>query len=166
MLVEFAKKDFFVIGYDINSKRVDELNNCIDSTKEIENTTLSELNSNSKLFVTDDLFELKDCNIYIITVPTPIDKHKNPNFSPLISASNFVGKIISKNDIVIYESTVYPGATEEICIPLIESESNLKFNIDFFAGYSPERINPGDKVNTLTNIVKEVTSVQLLQLQR
>ncbi len=157
LLVEFAKKKFEVIGYDINSKRVDELNNCIDNTKEIENKTLDELNNKSKLFITDNLFELKDCNIYIVTVPTPIDKHKNPNFSPLISASNSVGKIIAKNDIVIYESTVYPGATEEICIPLIESESNLKFNIDFFAGYSPERINPGDKVNTLTNIVK-VTS--------
>ncbi len=157
LLVEFAKKKFEVIGYDINPNRVSEVNNCLDNTKEIDSNTLKELSISNKLVVTDDLLKLKNCNTYIVTVPTPIDKHKNPNFLPLISASNSVGKIISKNDIVIYESTVYPGATEEICIPLIESESNLKFNIDFFAGYSPERINPGDKVNTLTNIVK-VTS--------
>ncbi len=154
LLVEFAKKNFFVIGFDIDSKRINELNNCIDNTKEIDNKALYELKSNNKFQVTQDLFELKDCNVYIVTVPTPIDKYKNPNFSPLISASKSVGKIISKKDIVIYESTVYPGATEEVCIPLIETESKLKFNKDFFAGYSPERINPGDKVHTLTNIVK------------
>ena len=122
LLVEFAKKKFEVIGYDINPNRVSEVNNCLDNTKEIDSNTLKELSISNKLVVTDDLLKLKNCNTYIVTVPTPIDKHKNPNFLPLISASNSVGKIISKNDIVIYESTVYPGATEEICIPLFESE--------------------------------------------
>ena len=154
LLVEFSKKKFSTVGFDINTNRITELNNCVDNTKEIDNSILKDLKSKNKLFVTNNINEIKDCNIYIVTVPTPIDKHKTPNFNPLISASKSVGEVLSNGDIVIFESTVYPGATEDICIPIIENESNLKYNKDFFAGYSPERINPGDKKHTLTNIVK------------
>lgn len=141
-------------GFDINVKRVLELNDNIDSTLEC---TKEELFSSKKLSYYSDINDLCDCNIYIVTVPTPIDSNKQPDLSPLKNASKLVGGVLSKNDIVIYESTVYPGATEEDCIPILENISGLKYNLDFFAGYSPERINPGDKEHRVINI-KKVTS--------
>ena len=163
LAVEFAKK-FPVIGFDINSARVEELRNGGDKTLEVEETVLksvlvdtSDSDHVKGLFITDNSDNIVDANIYIVTVPTPIDKYKRPDLSPLIAASKIVGQFIQQKDIVIYESTVYPGATEEDCIPIIEEESGLTYNKDFFAGYSPERINPGDKVNTLKTI-KKVTS--------
>ena len=155
LAVEFSNK-FNTVGFDINEKRVSELNNFIDKTLEIEKNILKE-KIGKKLKITSNIEDIKNCNYYILTVPTPVDENNNPDFSPLISASNLISKILKKNDIVIIESTVYPGATEEICVPALEANSNLKFNKDFYMGYSPERINPGDKINTLTNIVK-VTS--------
>jgi UDP-N-acetyl-D-glucosamine/UDP-N-acetyl-D-galactosamine dehydrogenase len=163
LAVEFAKK-FPVIGFDINSTRVDELRAGLDKTLEVEKGDLKSVlidNAQTKfrkgLLITDISEDITDANIYIVTVPTPIDEYKRPDLSPLLGASKIVGQYIGKNDIVIYESTVYPGATEEDCIPVIEEVSGLKYNTDFFAGYSPERINPGDKVNTLKTI-KKVTS--------
>jgi len=153
LAVEFGK-NLDTIGYDINTIRIDELKNGKDSTLE---TTPEELAAAKKLNFTTELDNLKDYNIYIITVPTPIDEYKLPDLSPLIGASEIVGKVLSKGDIVIYESTVYPGATEDDCIPVVEKHSGLKFNKEFFAGYSPERINPGDKEHRVTNILK-VTS--------
>lgn len=153
LAVEFGKK-YNVCGYDINSKRVDELKNGIDLTNECSPQSIREA---SKLYFSSNINDIKDCNIYIVTVPTPIDKFKAPDLKPLINASNMIGGVLKKGDIVIYESTVYPGCTEEDCVPVLEQSSGLKFNIDFFCGYSPERINPGDKVNTLTSI-KKVTS--------
>lgn len=152
LAVEFAKK-YPVVGFDISAPRIGELRNGQDSSLEVSPEELSEVS----MSYTDQLEELRDCNIYIVTVPTPIDDHKSPDLTPLISASRAVGQIIAKGDIVIYESTVYPGATEEDCIPVIESVSGLTFNQDFFAGYSPERINPGDKEHRVTTI-KKVTS--------
>lgn len=159
LAVEFGRKNA-VVGIDINAKRVAELNAGHDHTLETEDDDLQSVLSqggNIGLELTTELDKIRDAQIYIVTVPTPIDKYKRPDLSPLISASEAVGKVISKGDIVIYESTVYPGATEEDCLPVIEKVSGLKFNVDFFAGYSPERINPGDKVNTLTTI-KKITS--------
>jgi UDP-N-acetyl-D-glucosamine/UDP-N-acetyl-D-galactosamine dehydrogenase len=162
LAVEFAKK-YPVVGFDINQKRVDELNSGHDATLEVEdkdlNKTLVRNNpgSGKGLYLTTKLDEIKDSKIYIVTVPTPIDEYKRPDLTPLIKASETLGKVVKKGDIVIYESTVYPGATEEDCIPIIEKISGLKFNVDFYAGYSPERINPGDKVHTVTHI-KKVTS--------
>lgn len=153
LAVEFGKK-FATIGFDINQTRIDELASGHDSTLEC---TREELNETPLLAYTSDLEDLRHCNVYIVTVPTPIDRYKQPNLLPLIEASRLLGKIVSKNDIIIYESTVYPGATEEECIPVVEQVSGLKFNRDFFAGYSPERINPGDKEHRVTNILK-VTS--------
>ncbi len=153
LAVEFGKK-FNVIGFDINLGRIQELRNGHDRTLE---TSDNDLKDAIYLSYTTDLNDTKDCNYYIITVPTPIDQHKRPDLSPLIKASESVGKVINKGDIVIYESTVYPGATEEDCVPVLEKFSNLKYNVDFFCGYSPERINPGDKVHTVTKILK-VTS--------
>jgi len=150
LAVEFAKK-YKVIGFDINKERIDELIRGKDRTREILDEELKDLNN---LIFTDELKDLKDCNIYIITVPTPIDKYKNPNLKPLIESSKSIGTIISKGDIVIYESTVYPGCTEDICVPELEKASGLKFNRDFFCGYSPERINPGDPIRKVHNIVK------------
>ena len=157
----FATK-FSVVGFDINIQRVAELNQGIDSTLEIDTKTLKSvlINSNSDsngLFCTTQIDEIKDCNYYIITVPTPIDKHNNPVLTPLIKASETIGTLLKKEDIVIYESTVYPGATEEDCVPVLEQVSGLTFNIDFYVGYSPERINPGDKEHTVDKILK-VTS--------
>tara|TARA_Y100001970_G_scaffold293438_1_gene440214 strand:- start:20366 stop:21622 length:1257 start_codon:yes stop_codon:yes gene_type:complete len=152
LAIEFAKK-YTTCGYDINKDRVEELKNGIDKTKEIEKNILL----SSKLIFTTDKDKIKDSNVYIITVPTPIDESNNPNLSPLISATEVIGKLLNKNDIVIYESTVYPGCTENICVPILEKKSKLKFNKDFFCGYSPERISPGDKNNTLTKI-KKITS--------
>ena len=153
LAVEFGKL-YDTVGLDINPRRIDELNKGIDSTLEVE---ADELKQATRIRYTANPDDLKDCNVYIVTVPTPIDNNKRPDLSPLESASKTVGKLISKNDVVIYESTVYPGATEEVCVPIIEKESGLKYNVDFFAGYSPERINPGDKEHRVTSILK-VTS--------
>lgn len=157
----FATK-YNVVGFDINSTRINQLNEGIDNTLEIDNETLKKVLKTSidneiGLFCTNNLDEIKDCNIYIITVPTPIDKNNRPNLTPLYKSSENVGKVLKKNDIVIYESTVYPGVTEDECVPVLEKISNLKFNEDFFVGYSPERINPGDKEKTVEKILK-VTS--------
>ena len=159
LAVEMAKK-FDVIGFDINKKRIAELSQGMDNTLEIESDALLQvLNSNDGkgMKLTDDITALKSSNVYIVTVPTPIDKYNKPDFKPLISASETVGKVLSPGDIVVYESTVYPGATEEICIPVIEKLSGLTFNKDFYAGYSPERINPGDKEHTVSKILKIVS---------
>ncbi len=150
LAVEFGKHRS-AIGFDINSKRVAQLLEGNDTTLEVDN---SELKSVKNLTFTTQLNDIIDYNFYIITVPTPIDDNNAPDLTPLESASTAVGKVINKGDIVVYESTVYPGATEEVCIPIIEKTSGLVFNKDFFVGYSPERINPGDKVNTLTKITK------------
>lgn len=161
LAVEFAKQ-FFVVGFDINKQRISELNSGVDKTLEVDNDHLKsvltlDLNAQKGLYITDDIDALSAANIYIVTVPTPTDELKRPVFTPLIKASETVGKVLGTNDIVIYESTVYPGATEEICIPVLENVSGLTFNKDFYAGYSPERINPGDKTHTVTKILK-VTS--------
>jgi UDP-N-acetyl-D-glucosamine/UDP-N-acetyl-D-galactosamine dehydrogenase len=153
LAVEFGKH-YPTIGFDINQSRVDELRGGRDSTREVEP---EELAAAEKLTYSTNIDDLRKAQIYIVTVPTPIDRHKRPDLRPLISASRMLGGVIKPGDIVIYESTVYPGATEEDCIPLIEQESGLKYNVDFFAGYSPERINPGDKEHRLTTI-KKVTS--------
>jgi len=151
----FSKK-YKVVGFDIAQWRIDELNAGIDRTLELSETQVKEALSNNMVF-TNILEDIAECNIYIVTVPTPIDKHKKPNLIPLIRASESIGKVLKKDNIVIYESTVYPGATEEECVPILEKYSGLKFNKDFYCGYSPERINPGDKEHTVTKILK-VTS--------
>jgi len=161
LAVEFAKK-YIVVGFDINERRVAELNNGHDGTLEIDDEDLKKVlfkkdSERDGLMISSNINDIKDSNIYIVTVPTPIDKYKRPDLTPLIKASETIGKVISKGDIIIYESTVYPGATEEECVPVIENNSGLKFNKDFYVGYSPERINPGDKVHTVTKI-KKVTS--------
>jgi len=160
LAVEFAKKHK-VIGFDINQGRVDELNKGTDRTLEVADQDLQEVlntqESNKGLVVTTSTDRLAEASIYIITVPTPTDNLNKPVFTPLIKASETVGKVLAKGDIVVYESTVYPGATEDICIPILEEFSELVYNTDFFAGYSPERINPGDKKHTVTKILK-VTS--------
>ena len=153
LAVEFSKK-YSVIGFDIDKNRIDELQNGYDRTLEV---ATSDLQSSGLLSFTSDKTIIYDCTVFIITVPTPIDSYKKPDLNPLISASKTVGKALKKGDLVIYESTVYPGCTEEDCVPILEQESELKFNQDFFCGYSPERINPGDKVNSLTKI-KKITS--------
>jgi UDP-N-acetyl-D-galactosamine dehydrogenase len=154
LAVAFSKK-FEVIGFDINQDRIQELKSGHDRTLEIEDHLLSSaLNNLSYSF---NIQDIKDCNIYIITVPTPIDSANRPNLTPLINSSKTVGRVLSSGDIVIYESTVYPGVTEDVCVPELEKSSGLKFNKDFFCGYSPERVNPGDKVNTLEKI-KKITS--------
>jgi len=157
----FATK-YSVVGFDINTDRITELMTGVDSTLEVDNETLQSVlvdeNSDSNgLFCTNELNKIKDCNYYIITVPTPVDKNNRPILTPLIKASETVGAVLKKGDTVIYESTVYPGATEEDCVPVLEKVSGLKFNEDFYAGYSPERINPGDKEHTVEKILK-VTS--------
>ena len=153
LAVEFGKHRN-VIGFDINAQRIDALKNGHDTTLEVSDKELAE---SEKLVFSADAANLVDCNVYIVTVPTPIDEHKRPDLTPLIKASETIGKTLKKGDIVIYESTVYPGATEEDCVPVLEATSGLKFNEDFFAGYSPERINPGDKEHRVTTITK-VTS--------
>jgi len=142
-----------VIGLDIYQTRIDELNTAYDRTLELNEEQLQEALDNNIKF-TCNTKDIKNCNIYIVTVPTPIDKNKRPNLIPLIKASKTIGKVLKRDDIVIYESTVYPGATEEECVPVLEKFSNMKFNEDFFCGYSPERINPGDKEHTITKILK------------
>lgn len=151
----FSSK-YKVIGFDIAQWRIDELSKGHDRTLELSDDQVQEAIGNGMVF-TNRVEDIEDCNIYIVTVPTPIDKHKKPDLTPLIKASETIGKVLKKGDIVIYESTVYPGATEEECVPVLERESGLKFNEDFYCGYSPERINPGDKEHTVTKILK-VTS--------
>ena len=153
LAVEFGKK-YPTTGFDINGPRIAELISGHDSTLEVDE---AELKQATQLNYTTDMEQLKSCNIYIVTVPTPIDNHKRPDLTPLEKASETVGKVLSKGDIVIYESTVYPGATEEVCVPILERHSGLTFNKDFYCGYSPERINPGDKEHRVTTI-KKVTS--------
>jgi len=151
LLIEFSKK-FKTIGFDINKKRIDELKKNRDFNKDIETKNIKR-----NLVVTNKIKDLKNSNIYIITVPTPLTKTKKPDLSFLINATKEVSKVIEKNDIIVYESTVFPGATEETLIPIIEKKTKLKYNIDFFVGYSPERINPGDKKHTLKKIIKIVS---------
>ena len=153
MAVEFGKK-YSTLGFDINQKRINELNEGYDRTLESNKT---EIEASKGLIFSNNLNELGEYNVFIVTVPTPIDQFKAPDLTPLLKASEMLGKVLKKGDIIIYESTVYPGCTEEDCVPVLEKESGLKFNVDFYCGYSPERINPGDKVNTLTKI-KKVTS--------
>lgn len=145
------------VGYDLNEKRVKELMTGHDSTLEVEDSILSDAINNHGFKCSNRLEDIKDCNIYIVAVPTPVDENNRPDLKPLWGASETIGRVISKNDIVIYESTVYPGVTEEECLPVVEKVSGLKYNVDFFAGYSPERINPGDKLHTVEKI-KKVTS--------
>jgi len=157
----FATK-YPVVGFDVNQKRVEELSRGEDVTLEVEDDALRDVLKSSNdvengLFVSRHLEDIRDANIYVVTVPTPVDKHNRPDLAPLYRASETVGKVLSKGDVVIYESTVYPGVTEEECVPVLERISGLRFNTDFFAGYSPERINPGDKEHTVEKIVK-VTS--------
>lgn len=160
----FATK-YPVVGFDINQQRVEQLNKGVDVTLEVDEKKLIEVlaktnpaeTNHTGLFCTNNIQQIQPCNFYIVTVPTPVDKHNRPDLTPLIKASETVAKVIKKGDIVVYESTVYPGATEEDCIPVIEKNSGLKFNVDFFAGYSPERINPGDKEHTVEKI-KKITS--------
>lgn len=153
-----------VIGFDINNRRIQELNNGKDQTLEVSEADLRAVllsqppqEGQSGLYCSSGLEDIANCNVYIVTVPTPVDKHHRPDLTPLIKASETVGKVLKRGDLVIYESTVYPGATEEDCVPVLERVSGLKFNTDFFAGYSPERINPGDKLHTVDKILK-VTS--------
>ena len=153
LAVEFGKK-FPVTGFDINRGRIEQLQAGHDSTLEVSD---EELKESPQLNFSYTVTDLESCNVYIVTVPTPIDEHKQPDLTPLIKASEMLGKVVKKGDIIIYESTVYPGATEEACLPVVERVSGLVFNKDFFAGYSPERINPGDKEHRVTNILK-VTS--------
>ena len=153
LAVEFGKR-FNTVGFDIKTARVDELRRGHDSTLE---TDAAELASATKLSYTTRLEDLKTCRVFIVTVPTPIDEFKRPDLTPLVKSSESVGKVLKKGDVVVYESTVYPGCTEEVCVPILERVSGLKFNTDFFAGYSPERINPGDKQHRLTTI-RKVTS--------
>ena len=147
LAVEFGKKRT-VVGFDINQGRISELRQGIDSTLEVD---AAELKEASELSFTFNLQDLQKCNVFIVTVPTPIDEHKQPDLTPLVKASESIGKVLKKGDIVIYESTVYPGATEEDCVPVLEKFSGLRFNEDFFAGYSPERINPGDKEHRVSS---------------
>jgi UDP-N-acetyl-D-galactosamine dehydrogenase len=166
LAIEFGKK-YNVLGFDINTGRVDELKKGTDRTQEADlnglKYAMSLTGSYAGLSFSSNTEDLKKCNIYIVTVPTPIDQFKAPDLTPLIKASEMLGKVLKSEDIVIYESTVYPGCTEEDCVPVLEKFSGLKFNIDFYCGYSPERINPGDKVNTLTKI-KKVTSGSTLEI--
>ena len=148
----FSSK-YKVVGFDIAQWRIDELRSGVDRTLELSEAQVKDALSNNMTF-TRELEDIADCNIYIVTVPTPIDKHKKPDLTPLIKASESIGKVLKKDNIVIYESTVYPGATEEECVPVLEKFSGMKFNGDFFCGYSPERINPGDKEHTVTKILK------------
>ena len=159
LAVEFGKK-YLTIGFDVNRSRITALISGHDSTLEVDT---AELESATHLSYTTDVDKLKTCNIYIVTVPTPIDIYKRPDLSPLEKASEIVGKVLSKDDIVIYESTVYPGATEEVCVPILEKHSGLTFNKNFYCGYSPERINPGDKEHRITTI-KKVTSGSTLEI--
>jgi len=155
-LARLFSTKFTTVGFDINQKRVNELMSGHDATLEVEDDLLNDAIKGG-FVCSSNLQDIKDCNFYVVTVPTPVDKNNNPDLTPLYKASETVGKVISKGDIVVYESTVYPGVTEDECLPVVERVSGLKFNVDFFAGYSPERINPGDKLHTVEKI-KKVTS--------
>jgi len=156
LAVEFGKKHA-TVGFDINTLRVENLQKGIDNTLEVDSAELSAALFNGLFSITSNINNIKECNFFIVTVPTPIDKNNRPVLTPLIKASETVGSVLKRGDIVVYESTVYPGVTEEECVPVLEKVSGLKYNMDFFAGYSPERINPGDKEHTVTKILK-VTS--------
>ena len=148
----FSEK-YEVVGFDISAWRIDELSAGYDRTLELDEIQVKEAIKNGMKFSLD-VDDIKDCNIFIVTVPTPIDSTNRPDLTPLIKSSQMIGKVLKKDDIVIYESTVYPGVTEEVCVPQLEVNSNMTFNKDFFCGYSPERINPGDKEHTVTKILK------------
>ena len=156
-LARLFSTKFKTIGFDMNPQRVDALMQGHDATNEVSDELLQDAINNHGFVCTTDLEQIRDCNFYVVAVPTPVDEDDYPDLRPLIGASETVGKVISKDDVVVYESTVYPGVTEEECLPVVERVSGLKFNIDFFAGYSPERINPGDKEHTVEKI-KKVTS--------
>ena len=161
LAIEFGKK-YDVVGYDINSQRVAELQQGIDKTREAD---AAALRSATSLRFSSSKADIADCTIFIVTVPTPVDVYKKPDLRPLLSATRDIGTVLKKGDLVIYESTVYPGCTEEDCVPVLEKESGLVYNVDFFCGYSPERINPGDKIHTLTTI-KKVTSGSTPEIAR
>lgn len=156
-LARLFSTKFPTVGYDMNQSRVDELMSGHDATLEVSDELLQEAINKNGFLCTTDLKIIKDCNFYVVAVPTPVDENNRPDLKPLWGASETIGKVISKGDVVVYESTVYPGVTEEECLPVVERVSGLKFNVDFFAGYSPERINPGDKLHTVEKI-KKVTS--------
>ena len=150
LAVEFGKQ-FPTVGFDVNASRINELRDGVDVTREV---TAAEMAAADQVSFTAELDDIRDCNVYVVTVPTPVDDYKTPDLSPLLAASETVGQVISAGDVVIFESTVYPGATEEDCVPVIEAVSVLTYNADFWAGYSPERINPGDKERRLPSMVK------------
>ena len=156
-LARLFSTKYKTVGFDMNQARVDALMGGHDSTLEVADKLLQDAIQNNGFICTTKLEDIKDCNFYVVAVPTPVDTNNRPDLKPLWGASETVGKVISKGDIVVYESTVYPGVTEEECLPVVEKVSGLKFNTDFFAGYSPERINPGDKEHTVEKI-KKVTS--------
>ena len=160
LAIEFGKK-YETIGFDINSERINDLKAGVDRTNEV---SIDQLRSAKRLKFSSEASEIKKCNIYIVTVPTPIDEFKTPDLNPIKKATKMLGEVLKKNDIVIYESTVYPGCTEEVCVPILEQISGYTFNNDFYCGYSPERIVPGDKINSLTKI-KKVTQDQTQMLQ-
>ena len=156
-LARLFSTKYKTIGFDMNAKRCEALMAGHDATLEVSDELLQDAINNHGFKCTADIEEIRDCNFYVVAVPTPVDQHNNPDLTPLYEASTTIGKVINKGDIVVYESTVYPGVTEDECIPVVEKVSGLKFNVDFFAGYSPERINPGDKLHTVEKI-KKVTS--------
>ena len=156
-LARLFSTKYKTVGFDMNAKRCEVLMAGHDATLEVSDELLQDAINNHGFICTADIEEIRDCNFYVVAVPTPVDEHNNPDLTPLYGASTTVGKVINKGDIVVYESTVYPGVTEDECIPVVEKVSGLKFNVDFFAGYSPERINPGDKFHTVEKI-KKVTS--------
>ena len=153
-LARLFSTKFETVGFDMNQKRVDALMEGHDATLEVSDELLQDAIKNHGFICTTDLEKIRSCNFYVVAVPTPVDRNNNPDLTPLYGASETVGKVISKGDIVVYESTVYPGVTEDECLPVVEKFSGLKFNVDFYAGYSPERINPGDKVHTVEKILK------------
>ena len=155
LATRFSLKGYDVVGYDINERRIEELTNQFDRNDDVTKDSLTTLNNKAKL--TSNILDINDSNIFIVTVPTPINKDKTPDLNPVINSTKLIGKIMTKGSIVIYESTVYPGVTDEVCTPILEEESKLTFNIDFSTGYSPERIVPGDKVNTIEKIKKIVS---------
>ena len=156
-LARLFSTKYKTVGFDISQRRVDALMAGHDATLEVSDEQLQDAIDNHGFVCTADIEQIRGCNFYVVTVPTPVDENNNPDLTPLYGASRTIGKVISKGDIVVYESTVYPGVTEDECLPVVEKVSGLKFNIDFFAGYSPERINPGDKLHTVDKI-KKVTS--------
>ena len=156
LAARFSLRGFDIVGFDIKEERIDQLNNQIDINNDISDKNLKTLVENAKL--TSNLYEIQECNVFIITVPTPINQDKSPNLNPLISASEHIGAIIKKESIVVYESTVYPGVTDDVCTPILEKQSKLIFNKEFSTGYSPERIVPGDRINTIENIIKIVSA--------